>query len=54
LPVQDPPRKTGQEGELTGYNNGCIGRVSPYHPVNPVVQRVPSVPVQGEGSCDTR
>jgi hypothetical protein len=29
LPVQDPPRKTGQEGEPTGYNNGCMRRVSP-------------------------
>jgi hypothetical protein len=32
LPVQDPPRKTGQEGEPTGYNSRCLGTVSPYHP----------------------
>src|SRR5262249_25071225 len=31
LPVQDPPRKTGQEGKPTGYNNGRVGTVSPHH-----------------------
>jgi hypothetical protein len=32
LPVPDPPRKTGQEGEPAGYNNGCIRGVPSYHP----------------------
>jgi hypothetical protein len=30
LPARDPPRKTGQEGEPSGYNNGCFRTVSPY------------------------
>jgi hypothetical protein len=32
LPVQDPPRNTGQETEPTGNNKGSFRTVSPYHP----------------------
>ena len=31
-PMHDPPGKGGQEGEPTGYNNGCIKRVSSHNP----------------------
>src|SRR5262245_58416883 len=32
LPVQDPARKIGQEGQPPGNNDGYIRRVSSYHP----------------------